>query len=65
LEVPVVPEHLVHLHQPEGVHESDNDSLGDDMHLIFEPPKPSPPAKPLLAAAQKAALVAADKHHHQ
>jgi hypothetical protein len=64
-EVPVVPEHLVHLHQPEVVHELDNDSLGDGMHLIFEPPKPSPPAKALLAAAQKAALAAADKQHRQ
>jgi hypothetical protein len=64
-EVPVVPDHLVHLHQAEGVHESDKDSLGDDMHLIFEPPEPLPPAKSLSAAAQKAALAAADKHHHQ
>jgi hypothetical protein len=64
-EVPVVPEHLVNLHQPKGVHELDNDSLGDDMYLIFEPPKPSPQEKPLLTATQKSALATADKHNRQ
>ena len=48
-------EYLDNMNQPIEEHESDNDSLGDDVALLFEPPKPPLPSKPLWSAAKKAA----------